>query len=513
MPTLTINNQTITVPEGTTLYQAALQLGVQIPTMCYLHGQGNHPSCMVCLVKNKHNNQLVPSCAHPALEGMEIETEGDDIFAARKQALDLLLSDHVGDCEAPCRVACPANMDIPLMNRLLQEGRFSEARKVVQDEIALPLILGHVCSAPCEKACKRSAVDTSLSICQLKKSAAVFGEFTIGDFNPGPGTGKQIAIIGAGIAGMTAAYHLTRLGNSCTVFEQEDTVGGSLLAFTESVLPYQVINTEFERLKNLNIRFECKETIDVIAFHRLVDGYNAVLISTGKPDADLWDLPMEKDKGVQVDEEGKVKGFSNVFACGSVVRERKMAVQVLAHAKEISYQLHKNISNPDFNIPIKRFNSRFGKLQQEEFNAYLAEAKGEEVPNIENALNGFSKNQVMQEAARCMHCDCRKLDNCKLRLYAETYQVNPKPYQIGKRQLVKKFFSDHGIVYEEEKCIRCGLCVDIASAENEKLGLTYVGRGFDVRIGVPFNESLSEALQNTANKCAQACPTGALAKI
>ena len=91
---------------------------------------------------------------------------------SRKEALELLLSDHVGDCEAPCVPSCPANMNIPLMNRLIAEGKFDESLKVVKETIALPLILGYICPAPCEKACRRGQIDDPVSICILKKYVA-----------------------------------------------------------------------------------------------------------------------------------------------------------------------------------------------------------------------------------------------------------------------------------------------------------------------------------------------------
>jgi NADH dehydrogenase/NADH:ubiquinone oxidoreductase subunit G len=76
--------------------------------------------------------------------------------------------------------------------------------------------------------------------------------------------------------------------------------------------------------------------------------------------------------------------------------------------------------------------------------------------------------------------------------------------------MVKNFQHDL-VVYEPEKCIKCGLCIDITVKSNELTGLTYIGRGFDVRIDVPFDQSIREAITHTANKCVDACPTGALA--
>ncbi len=169
---LKINSQAITVPVGTSVLNAAKSIGVDIPTMCFLQGNSNHPSCMVCIVKDVRSGTLFPSCAMPVEPEMDIITNDDDVRNARKDALELLLSDHVGDCEAPCRTACPAFMDIPQMNRLIAQGKHLDALRVVKEEIALPFILGHICSAPCEKVCRRKQVDNPVSICLLKRFTA-----------------------------------------------------------------------------------------------------------------------------------------------------------------------------------------------------------------------------------------------------------------------------------------------------------------------------------------------------
>ena len=122
----------------------------------------------------------------------------------------------------------------------------------------------------------------------------------------------------------------------------------------------------------------------------------------------------------------------------------------------------------------------------------------------------WMRTEAAAQAARCMHCDCRGLASCKLRHYAALYGADPRRYDAPRRPF-EKDWQHADVVFESGKCIDCGLCIQIAAAAGEPLGLTFIGRGFDVRVAVPFGASLAEALQKAAAACVAACPTGALA--
>ena len=117
----------------------------------------------------------------------------------------------------------------------------------------------------------------------------------------------------------------------------------------------------------------------------------------------------------------------------------------------------------------------------------------------------------MTEAQRCMHCDCRKPVSCKLRLYADEYGAQRKRFAGPDRKRLTRSMQHETVVFEPEKCIRCGLCVEITGKTGEVTGLTFAGRGFDVKIAVPFSETIREALTIAARECIEACPTGAIA--
>jgi len=123
--------------------------------------------------------------------------------------------------------------------------------------------------------------------------------------------------------------------------------------------------------------------------------------------------------------------------------------------------------------------------------------------------DGFDADQAAVQASRCMHCDCRALHSCKLRKYADLYGADTRRYK-GQRREFEQDANHTDVIYEPGKCIDCGLCIQIAAAAGESLGLTFIGRGFDVRVAVPLDRHLDEALRQVAAKCAGACPTGAL---
>jgi NADH dehydrogenase/NADH:ubiquinone oxidoreductase subunit G len=126
------------------------------------------------------------------------------------------------------------------------------------------------------------------------------------------------------------------------------------------------------------------------------------------------------------------------------------------------------------------------------------------------AAGGFAMAEAEVQASRCLHCDCRALASCKLRKYAAIYGADPRRYR-GERRHFQLDVQHAEVIHEPGKCIDCGLCIQICAAAGEQFGMTYIGRGFNVRIGVPLGRSAAEALAKVAAQCIAACPTAALA--
>ncbi len=508
----TIDNQSVEVPAGTSVWQAAQSVGIEIPTMCYLEGTEHFTSCMICLVKDAKNGRLFASCSTPVFEGQSVITNDAETIESRKAALELLLSEHVGDCEAPCQLVCPAHMNIPLMNRLISKGDFAKALEVVKRDIALPSILGRICPAPCEAGCRRKQVDEAVSICALKRFV---GDEDLKSDKPylphlAALSGKKVAIVGAGPAGLSAAYYLQTKGHQAVIFDQNHTAGGELLQIDQETLPSEIIEQEVAQILATGVQLRLNEIINEFRFLELQKEFDAVVVAFGAVHENTFEFGLKTTKtGIIADKTSYQTSIPNVFAVGNSVRFSKMAVRSVGQGKEVATIIDNFFKCGEVSGYPERFNSKFGRLAEAEFIQYKKDS--ETAPRQLAGKSGFTSKEAICEAKRCMHCDCRTPESCVLRELSDRYKAVQKRFQGEERFNVEKFVHREGIVYEPNKCIKCGICVRLTRQHLEEFGFTFIGRGFDVRVGVPFNESVQKGLEKTAEIVAKACPTGALA--
>jgi ferredoxin len=517
MPRLVIDGREVEVPAGATILDAALRLGIPVPTLCYLDGCTPGTSCMVCVVKVKNPDRFLPSCGMRAEEGMEVESETDEVRQTRRQALELLLSDHPGDCIAPCQSICPARMDIPKMIRQAAAGDFAAAAATARAALVLPATLGRVCPAPCEKGCRRADHDAPLAIRLIHRCAADTDLASGASLLPPckPSIGKRAAIIGAGPAGLAAAWHLVQEGAACTVFDDQDQPGGMLRrSVTEAQLPREVLDAEIAVIARLGVEFRMRTRIGRdVAMADLRKDFDAVLIAAGSLPATPGEphanplLP----EGAQVDRRTFQTTAAGLFAAGDVVHHHRMAVRAVADGATAADSILQFLAGAPVTAPRRAFSTRLHEPTPEEMArlAAGASASARVSPGGGDAA-GLTPEEARQEAPRCLHCDCRKARACKLRDYSDAYGASPGRYH-GTRRPFEQDMQHANVVYESGKCISCGLCIQIAARAKEPLGLTLIGRGFSVRVGVPFSTTIAEGLKKAAAECVAACPTGALA--
>ena len=514
---LTIDHRAVEVPPGATLLEAARRLGIEIPTLCHLDGCAASTSCMVCLVKVKNPDRFVPSCAAPAVGGMEVESQTAEVQDARRAALELLLSDHPGDCIAPCQGVCPARMDIPRMIRRMAAGDVAGAVRAARAALVLPATLGRICPAPCEKGCRRAGHDAALSIRLLHRLAADADLASAAPWLPEvkPATGKRVAIIGAGPAGLAAAWRLRQDGHAATLFDDQKEPGGMLrYGVEEARLPRAILDAEIALVRRLGAEFRMGARVGRdVALAALSAEFDAVLVACGElEEGQAAGLGLETSAhGVQIEKQTYRTSATGVFAAGDAVQGRQMAVRAVAEGQAAAACIGLHLAGQDVAAPPRPFTTRLGRPTDAEMAAMVAAASpdGRVVP-AGGEPAGLTLDEARREAPRCLHCDCRKTDVCRLRRWADALGARPARYG-GTRRPFELHAQHPDIVYEPGKCIACGLCIQIASRGREPLGLAFIGRGFNVRVDVPFNETLAEGLKRTGAECVAACPTGALA--
>jgi len=516
MPKLFIDNREVEVDKGATILDAAGKLGIEIPTMCFLKGYKPSTSCMVCVVKIDGLTSLVPACGTVAKDGMRVASNSEEVLQARRAALELLLSDHLGDCLGPCQVICPANMNIPLMIRQIAAGKFQDAIATVKKDIALPAVLGRICPKPCEKGCRRAVFDEAVSICLLKRYVADLDLQSANPYLPPckPAQDKRVAIVGAGPAGLAAAYYLRQNGYGCTIYDEHEQPGGMLrYGVSQQDLPRDVLDKEVAVIEKLGVKFQSKTRIgDALSMEDLRRDFDAVFVAIGQfKSGDVKSMGLkEGTNGISIDGKTYQTNLPGVFAGGDAVHKRKLTVRAVADGKEAAVSISQYLSGCSVTGPIKEFNIRIGKLMDGEIEKFLACADKAQRTRPLGKDGGLTDQQARKESTRCLHCDCRKADTCKLKQYAQDYQAKPTRYK-GQRRLFVQKAQHPDVIYEAGKCIDCGLCIQTAARAGEELGLTFVGRGFDVRVAVPFDRSIAQALKHSADQCVNACPTGALA--
>jgi len=358
---LKIDNTEYEAPEGSTVLDVATGAGLSIPSMCHKKGMEHYSSCMVCMVKDKRSGNYVPSCAALAQEGMDIDISGEDVISLRRRALELLLSEHRAECEAPCKVVCPAGYNIPLMNRLLSAKDFEGAFQLTLYEVKSSEIACTVCPGYCENACRRKKVDTPVSIRNMK------------------------------------------------------------LFISQQI---KLDKTEQETIEELT---------------------------------------------------------EDVFTVTGDKLKRK--------------------SSP--------FTSKIGKLESSELQEWLKEC----VDNITRFREISDLESASCESQSCMHCDCRAADNCRLRDLAVAFSIKDPRGKLVNSPIVKKISHNTGLIFENAKCIKCGLCVRLCEDSKEEPALCFINRGYISIISEPLTEEFDNILKTKSKEVIEICPTGALSQF
>jgi formate dehydrogenase major subunit len=301
--TLTIDGKTVQAYENQSILSAAEDAGIlDVPNMCNDEKLEPTAACRMCLVHIEGEPRPLPSCTTPARPGLVVTTRSDELFHIRRTNLEMILSDHNAYCQPPCQVDCPTHIDIPGYLELIAQGEMKEATRLVKEVLPFPYILGLTCPAPCQSACRRALVDEEIAICRMHGHAA---ETCLLDppipFSVDPPTGKRVAIVGGGPAGLTCAYYLAQRGHSCKVFEMQPQPGGMLrYGIPEYRLPKDQMDRELNHVFELGVDLQCNVKLgrDFTIDDLFAEGFDAIYLAIGAWTSNPLGAPGEEAEGV-----------------------------------------------------------------------------------------------------------------------------------------------------------------------------------------------------------------------
>ena len=294
-----INGTEYSADTTKTLLDNILDNGVYLPHLCHNKELESYGGCGLCLVEVEGVRRPLRACSTTVTEGMRVTTSTPELEKSRKVTLSLIMSDHGGDCKAPCFMACPTHQDIQGYVGLIANGKEREALELIKKDNPLPASIGRVCPHPCEEKCRRKHLEGAVSICALKRFAADSDM----DYVPeckAP-NGKNIAVVGAGPAGLSCAYFLALKGYSVEIFEGEAHGGGMLrYGIPAYRLPKDILDKEIGNIEKMGVKIHYNSRLGKdFTVQSLKEKYDAVFVAIGAWNASEMGCKGEDATGVE----------------------------------------------------------------------------------------------------------------------------------------------------------------------------------------------------------------------
>ncbi|HWR09023.1 pyridine nucleotide-disulfide oxidoreductase/dicluster-binding protein [Sporomusa sp.] len=357
-----------------------------------------------------------------------------------------------------CTAGCPVHVDVRGVVNAVRNGDYTAGFALFHRIIPFPGIISRICDQPCQKACKRNELDDPIFIRALEKMCVDNNTNSIKITLPLPKQHK-VAIIGAGLSGLTAAVELARKGYKVVVFEATALLGGSIRRFPGNKLPLEVIDADLAIMEKLAL--EINVNTPVMELDSLCADFDAIYLGIGKQESYLHlGLQLDDNERIKVEPVSLATSLSKVFAGGSLRRagDDYSPITSIADGKIAAISIDRLFQNASLTA---------NREKEGSFNTTLYTnidgIKPEPLVCATAADGGYTKEEACAEAKRCLLCQC--LECVKVCEYLAHYRAYPKRYV---REIYNNLSIVMGIHHANKminSCSLCGLCERVCPGE------------------------------------------------
>jgi glutamate synthase (NADPH) small chain len=377
--------------------------------------------------------------------------------------------------QAPfCTAACPAHVDVRGLVSEITKGDFASALKLYRKGVPFPGIISHICDQPCQAACLRKDLGGAIEIAALERACLEFGSLEGEPVKALPSKPKKVAIIGAGISGLTVAFDLARKGWGVVLYEASGRIGGELWKIPADSLPRDVLVNDLQIIEKLGVEIRLKTAVGRKGGNghgtflaRLCEEYDAVYLSIGPNASDIPDLKLDENGKIAVDPYTFQTSIAKVFAGGDVLRVsvtypepelKHSAILSLSEGRRAATSIDRFLQK----VSLTASRSNEGPYTSRLY-TNTSSISAQRPPVVTDSTVNYSQELVKREAARCIQCEC--LECVKSCEYLKHYKGYPKKY-------IREIYNNLAIVMGTRHsnqfintCALCGLCKEVCPTD------------------------------------------------
>lgn len=356
-----------------------------------------------------------------------------------------------------CVAACPIHVDARAMAAAVAGGDFTEAAKIFKKTAPFPGIISRVCDQPCREVCRRGEAGAPIAIRALERACLDWAEEFQTRVLPVPGKDKTVAVVGAGLSGLTAALDLARKGYAVRVFEKSGRLGGSLWNLKAEDLPKEVMAADFEALSRVGVTMELNTEIGgEIPLLGLLENHDAVYLAPGAQSRELFGLKATREGRVEVDAVTIATSEKGIFAGGSLLRAAGAISPILSisDGRRAAISIDRYLQRVSLTASRVREGGHGTRL-------FTSLKRVPALPQVPMGVSaeGYSKEEAVAEAKRCIQCQC--LECVKVCEYLNSFRSYPRRY-------IREIYNNLAIVMGQRhanklinSCSLCGLCREV----------------------------------------------------